>query len=342
MADDPVETGDGDIFIGMDWCAHVVPSLVPWFKRQQRHGMRIVFTIYDLLPVLQPQMFPPEIEPRVRHWLDALTLIADGLICISRTVADELLDFLRATRHHRHLPLRVGFFHLGADLRASLPTEGLRDSDVTIIADIRARPSFLMVGTVEPRKGHRQALAAMEHLWADGIDVNLVIVGKKGWMMNDMAEQIEGHPELNNRLFWLREVSDEMLDQIYRSAHALLAASEGEGFGLPLIEAAQYSVPIIARDIPVFVEVAGEHAYYFHGKKPEDLADALRTWLSLGDAVPASKDLSRLTWQQSSRQLLDVVLRDRWYGSWPEAANSLSVITISRTEGALEPVKKVI
>ena len=128
-----------------------------------------------------------------------------------------------------------------------------------------------MVGTVEPRKGHRQALAAMEHLWAAGIDVNLVIVGKKGWMMNDMAGQIEGHPELNNRLFWLREVSDEMLDQIYRSAHALLAASEGEGFGLPLIEAAQHGLPIIARDIPVFVEVAGEHAYYF-------TARSLRIW----------------------------------------------------------------
>ena len=73
-------------------------------------------------------MFPPEIEPRVRHWLDALTLIADGLICISRTVADELLDFLRATRHRRHVPLKVGFFHLGADLHGSLPSEGLPDS----------------------------------------------------------------------------------------------------------------------------------------------------------------------------------------------------------------------
>ena len=124
-----------------------------------------------------------------------------------------------------------------------------------------------------------------------------------------------------------------MLDHIYRSARALLAASEGEGFGLPLIEAAQYGLPIIARDIPIFREVAGEHAYYFRGKDPGDLADALRTWLSLGDAAPASQSLPRLTWHQSSRQLLDVVLRDRWYGSWPDRANCLrSAIAVDREE----------
>ena len=48
-----------------------------------------------------------------------------------------------------------------------------------------------MVGTVEPRKGHRQALAAMELLWTDDVDANLVIIGKKGWMMDDLVERID-------------------------------------------------------------------------------------------------------------------------------------------------------
>jgi glycosyltransferase involved in cell wall biosynthesis len=105
------------------------------------------------------------------------------------------------------------------------------------------------------------------------------------------------------------------IGQVYRAASALLAASEGEGFGLPLIEAAQYGLPIIARDIAIFREVAGEHAYYFRAKDAQGLADALRTWMHLGDALPPSAGIPRLTWRQSSRQLLDIVIGNGWYRS---------------------------
>ena len=97
---------------------------------------------------------------------------------------------------------------------------------------------------------------------------------------------------------------------------------KAEGFGLPLVEAAQHGLPIIARDIPLFREVAGEHAYYFLGEDPKGLANTLRTWLSLGHAVPASTDLLRMTWQQSSRQLLDIILGGCWISRWPDAATN--------------------
>ena len=74
---------------------------------------------------------------------------------------------------------------------------------------------------------------------------------------------------------------------IYRHATALIAASRAEGFGLPLIEAAAYRVPLIVRDIPVFREIAGEHAYYFVGCTAESLGDELRVWLGLYDAGSA-------------------------------------------------------
>jgi glycosyltransferase involved in cell wall biosynthesis len=344
LTDDPIETGRGDFFIGMDWCADVVPSLVPWFEMQKRRGMRVIFAIYDILPLMQPRMFPPEIEPMVRRWLDVLSMIADGLVCISRTVADEVLMCLNGTRRELSFPLQIGFFHLGADLHASLPTRGILQDHSAVFGKFRSRPTFLMVGTVEPRKGHRQALAAMERLWADGVDANLAIVGKKGWMIDDLAERLQEHPERGDRLFWLQGISDEMLEQIYRSAHALLVASKGEGFGLPLIEAAQYGLPIIARDIPVFREVAGEHAYYFRGEDAQALADALRAWLSLGNATPVSIGIRRLTWRESSRQLLDVVLGDRFYRSWPDPVTSPRSANIrvnsgpDTSAGAREPI----
>jgi glycosyltransferase involved in cell wall biosynthesis len=210
-------------------------------------------------------------------------------------------------------------FHPGADLKASLPSKGTPDDGQQVLAQILSRPSFLMVGTIEPRKGHRQALDAMERLWADGVDANLVIVSQKGWMMDDFVERIGQHPQRESRLFWLQGITDEMLEEIYCSSDARLAASEGEGFGLPLIEAAQHGLPIIARDIPIFREVASEHAYYFRGETAQALAGALTAWLSLGDAIPASAGMPWLTWKQSSRQLLDVVLGRRWYRSWPDA-----------------------
>jgi glycosyltransferase involved in cell wall biosynthesis len=63
-----------------------------------------------------------------------------------------------------------------------------------VLARWRA-PTLLMVGTLEPRKGQAQALAAFELLWAKGVDANLVIVGKNGWLVDALAERLQAHPQ---------------------------------------------------------------------------------------------------------------------------------------------------
>jgi glycosyltransferase involved in cell wall biosynthesis len=102
------------------------------------------------------------------------------------------------------------------------------------------------------------------------------------------------------------------LESLYREATCLIAASYTEGFGLPLIEAAQYRLPIIARNIPVFHEVAGEHAYYFDSKDPVDLANVIRNWIELyeNDEHPVSDNMPWLTWRESAQQLLNLAIRD--------------------------------
>jgi glycosyltransferase involved in cell wall biosynthesis len=134
-------------------------------------------------------------------------------------------------------------------------------------------------------------------------------------MVEQVAARMKAHPEKGKRLFWLAGISDEMLLKLYAGASALLSPSEGEGFGLPLIEAAQHAVPIIARSLPVFREVAGEHAYYFDGTKAEDLARAITDWLALWRAgqAPASSGMPWLTWDQSARQVIDRVVDGHWY-----------------------------
>jgi glycosyltransferase involved in cell wall biosynthesis len=98
----------------------------------------------------------------------------------------------------------------------------------------------------------------------------------------------------------------------------LIAASQGEGFGLPLVEAARHKLPILARDIPAFREVAGGHASYFTGKEPGDLANALKNWLALRaeNRHPKSDNMPWLTWAQSVEDLKGV-LQDNWHMTWP-------------------------
>ena len=167
-----------------------------------------------------------------------------------------------------------------------------------------------MVGAIEPRKCHAQALAAFERLWGEGRDLNLVIVGKQDWMVERLIDRLRAHSELNRLLFWLDSVSDEYLDKVYASSTCLIAASEGEGFGLPLVEAAQHELPIIARDIPVFREVAGESAFYFNGVDPKALANTIEEWLALHDNNnhPKSDDMPWLTWMESAATLLQCLL----------------------------------
>jgi glycosyltransferase involved in cell wall biosynthesis len=187
------------------------------------------------------------------------------------------------------------------------------DADRTLQA-LEERRSFLMVGTIEPRKGCLEVIQAFDRLWRADTDINLVIVGKEGWkdlpddMRRDIPETVEtlrAHPELNKRLFWLEGISDEYLEKVYMASTCLIAASHGEGFGLPLIEAARHKLPVIARDIPVFREVAERHAYYFTG----DLAHSIETWLTLHarNQHPGSDEMPWLSWRESAERLWNLL-----------------------------------
>jgi glycosyltransferase involved in cell wall biosynthesis len=313
-ADDLVDPAPGDVFLGLDLSAHIIPHNMEHFERLRRLGVSMHFVVYDLIPWLRPDTVNPDALQLLWAWYRRIGVLADGLCCISAAVADDMADWCDEVRPERLRPLHIGHFHLGAEPIGA----GARSAPATLPAS--SRPRFLMVGTIEPRKGHAQALAAFEALWARGTDVELVIAGKRGWLMEDFEQAVLAHPEVGGRLHWLREVDDAGLSALYRGSAALLAASEEEGYGLPIIEAASHGLPVIARDIPVFREVAGAHALYFDGFDADAIATAVQAWLSLGAAAPASTGMARLDWRQSARQLLDLVLDGRWSHAWLDGA----------------------
>jgi glycosyltransferase involved in cell wall biosynthesis len=322
--DAPIEVRAGDTFLGLDLATNMTTQNQPQLLALRRRGVAVWFVVYDLLPMLRPECFPFGAEKYYGDFLDTIALASDGIVTISRAVSDELATWLSQRPNRRVAPLKLSHFHLGADIDASAPSSGLPANAERVMAALKETPTLLMVGTLEPRKGQAQALAACELLWAKGVAVNLVIVGKNGWMVDNLAQKLDNHPQREQRLFWLSGLSDEMLLKLYENCAALLAASEGEGFGLPLIEAAQHRLPIIARGIPVFREVAGEHAYYFDGSAPADLANAIEAWLDLHaqGRAPQSAGMPWLTWQQAAQQLMDATIHGGSHGSL--AADSLT------------------
>jgi glycosyltransferase involved in cell wall biosynthesis len=316
MADEPVDCLAGDRMLIADFTAAfaIEAERAGIYKELKNNGVELHFFVYDLLPVLMPEYFPPG-QFGFSEWLDALTGVADGAMCISNAVAKDLESWLKTTGRQHPRPMRIDWFHLGADIENSIPSTGLPQNAEHVLSKINATHSFLMVGTIEPRKGYLQTLQAFTRLWQQGHDINLVIVGKEGWnglpddlrrSIPETVRQLRSHPELGQRLLWLEGISDEYLEKIYAASTCLIAASEGEGFGLPLIEAAQHKLPIIARDMPIFREVAGKHAYYFAGLEPRQLMDAIINWLDLkkADKAPISHTMQWLTWKESAANLV--------------------------------------
>lgn len=308
--DSPIDFYQDDIYLSLDLNMHLSSQTYPILNNMRLLGVKLNFIVYDLLLIHRPDWWLSPNPDMFRVWLENISSIGDRILCISQTVAEELKYWLQ-----KHPPNRidngpqVSSFHLGADIVSSIPSTGLPPSSDIVLRKLSAQLSFLMVGTIEPRKGYLQALAAFEFLWAEGLEANLVIIGKQGWMVENLINRIQQHPKLNQRLFWLEGISDEYLEKVYSATSCLIAASEGEGFGLPLIEAAQHKKPIIARDIPVFREVASEHAFYFSGIGAEDLALAIRAWIKLFNNVnhPKSDDMPWLSWKESSQQLLSAL-----------------------------------
>ena len=319
--DEPVLFTNKDTFLGLELLPNIIPKIEPLLCFLRNKGVKIFFVVYDLLPIVLSHTFPPQLSLMFLRWLEIISRVSDGLIGISRSVAKELQEWLDDTKPPRIRPLKLGYFHLGADVESDKQDGKLPEDYEILLEKVRARTSFLMVGTIEPRKGYAQVLEAFELLWSEGKNLNLVIVGKEGWMVKSLVERLRFHPERDKRLFWFEGVSDDMLLELYKSCSVLLMASQGEGFGLPLIEAARHNLPIIARDLPVFREVAGENAFFFSCTTGKELAQAIDNWLELWKLgkAPRSDLIPCLTWKQSADDLVSLVIdtnHSQWISTW--------------------------
>jgi glycosyltransferase involved in cell wall biosynthesis len=336
LQNEPVSFKKQDIFLGLNLALEMEEAAWQSVRELRLRGIIVYFVVYDLLPGLLPQRFPSYMKGLYERWLQSAASASGGLICISNSVLDELHDWLNDHRPERDEPLPLDYFHLGADIDDEKSEEGGYPKGFGVPAEILDRPAFLMVGTVEPRKGHRQVLDALKMLWNEKVDIGLVVVGKPGWQETPLFAEMRKLSKSGNRFIWIEAADDNVLNMLYRKSTALIMAAEGEGFGLPIIEAAKHGLDIIARDLPVFHEIAGSHAYYFSGFEPERLARSLKEWLALKekDRAPAVNGMTWLRWQDSAERLIHILLQKEWMRTWEPNTSTGSMSVPTRGAGA--------
>lgn len=249
------QSGDIVLFLEVNYglCEH--QNMVSAWKK---NNVGLVCFVHDLLPVTHPHWFPEGNSFKFHQALNVISKESDLVLTNSRHTMDQFLL-------HTNFSSMARVVTLGCDLESSVPSHGANTLTKATVEQINSQRGFkvLMVGTVEPRKGHDEVLKAFEQIWSESVsdvslkgNIHLIILGKQGWMVEDVCRRIRSHPLYGQFLWWIDDASDEVLKGFYRRCDLLLMASHGEGFGLPIVEAAGIGLPVLARDIPIFREVS--------------------------------------------------------------------------------------
>jgi len=297
----PISITPNDILYSADLSYKSVQTAIDEniYKLYKVLGVKIVFLIHDILPITNPNYFKSNVKEEHTIWMKNITQISDLLISTTATGEQILKNWL----NQKQFNIKTTYLHLGSNIqRGTIKPKEYKTKKHTLKKQI----SFLIVGTLEPRKGHLQLLKAFTSLLEENDNICLTIVGKVGWNIEETLHQIKTNPYINKNIFYKEVVSDDKLQQLYTQSDVLILSSNAEGFGLPIIEAAHYALPVIARDIPVFYEIAKENIHYFPDtQNPEDLAKSINKWILLKEnsSHPKSEKIELLSWEMHTKKL---------------------------------------
>ncbi len=224
----------------------------PWVEKT---GVRPVYLVHDLIPITHPQYCREGEDRKHGQRIETLLRHGAGVIANSAYTLDSLDGFARAQglpmpRHHVVAPLGVEPLWLAPS----------GDAAGNLSLNDDGRPYFLTLGTIEGRKNHILLLKVWRDLAAALGErcPRLVIVGQRGWQCGEATALLDNSPVLRPHVTELANCGDTALLSLMVGARALLFPSFAEGYGLPLVEALAVGTPVIASDLDVFREIAGD------------------------------------------------------------------------------------
>ena len=218
----------------------------------QRRELQPIFFLHDLIPITHPEYCRPGESEKHHQRLKTMLLVGRGLVVNSADTRDALAAF--AGQQGWPLPPCAVALLAPAQMANSVTQRPL------------AAPYFVTLGTIESRKNHLLLL----HLWRQLVEElgdaapRLVVIGQRGWECEQVVDLLDRCNALRGFVIEQSRCSDAELSSWLCHSQALLFPSFVEGFGMPLVEALALGVPVIASDLPVFREIAGNIPEYLN------------------------------------------------------------------------------
>lgn len=272
--------------------AHFGPFRLP-------KSIKAITVIHDLTPLLFPHF-----HNKMSYYLHKLLLPsilkrADCVITNSEFTRNDVIQKYPFTKDKSKAIL------LGTNMPQveSVSTPKLMPKDASY---------FLYMGTLEPRKNLEILLLAYEAFRAKkSINIKLVLAGKIAWGTDDLLEKIKQSVYVKD-IILTGFVSEKEKAIWYEKALAFIYPSWYEGFGLPVLEAMSYGVPVLSSNSSSLPEVGGEAVLYFSPDNKDELRKQLEQITTSETLVKELKQLSlkrakQLTWEKSANELLSTI-----------------------------------
>lgn len=230
----------------------------------RKSGIRSVVTIHDLIFLRHPEFYN-WIDTKIYAWKFRSTLKeADHIIAISECTKHDIMEYGHISDD------RISVIYQSCAPRFNTCPEGEQEK---IRIDYGLPRRFILnVGTIERRKNILLAVKALTDL---PDDLSLVIIGRHTSYTNEVLDYVNTHG-LNQRVFFLHGVPDDHLPALYAQAEAFVYPSVYEGFGIPIIEAINCGLPVVACTGSCLEEAGGPDSLYVAPDDVEGMATAIR------------------------------------------------------------------
>lgn len=297
-----LDTAKGDVLFipAGEWWDDNFINLVLGYEQQ---GLKIVQVCHDLLPIVTPQFSGHATESLSRYNSQILP-IASLVLANSEATKRDVTIWLKS----KGLTVpSIEVFRIGEDFTFEAPTKPADDAFKA--ARVKGGDFILAVGTIEARKNHALLYYTYKLAIARGIKLpKLLIVGRRGWMTDDIYEYITKDPEVKDQIVMMHDTSDSELSWLYDHSLFTIYPSFYEGWGMPIAESIMRGVPCLASNTSSMPEVAPGFAYYFSPSSTDELLNGIITMLEPGYLEKEKAKLKKYkptTWDQSFGQVMD-------------------------------------
>lgn len=258
--------------------------------------------ILDLSYLYFPKMFKEGDRYKLVNWTKYSVTKARRIMAISQATKNDIIKFYQIN------PKKITVVYPGI-----MPVKTLNSSPQTILKKYAITGDYLLyVGTLQPRKNLVRLLEAFSQISAQYPKLKLVIVGKKGWLYDEIFRKTK-QLFLQDKVIFTGFVSDDGLPYLYRGASALVLVSLYEGFGFPVLEAMSYGTPVVCSNVSSLPEIAGGAAILVEPTDSGKIREGLLKVLGLS---PTEREklvekgrvqAKKFTWEKAAKETLAVI-----------------------------------